>query len=142
MNSMSKEALEGMASILRENGYEVLLKEDETKKSGIKKPYINNTFNKIRDIDLYSLGYSTCLFLGESVVEDFKMCDYIAVSDYVTIGYLGEHEADDGVEDLLITTNRISAEGRGILETLSNYAYEIKLSDVLKLMGSKEEFYV
>lgn len=138
---MSKDALEGMASILRGYGYEVSLKESETKESGIKKPYINNTFNKIRDLDLYSLGYSTCLFLSESVVEDFKMEDYIAVSDYVTIGYLGEHEMDAGVENLLITTNRISAEGRGIEEKLSNYDYVIKLSDVLKLMGSNEEFY-
>lgn len=36
--SMSKDALEGMATILRENGYKVALKDSETKASDIKIP--------------------------------------------------------------------------------------------------------
>lgn len=139
MDSISKDTLEGMASILRGHGYEVSLKESETKESGIKKPYINNKFNKIRDLDLYSLGCETCLFLSEKVVNDFKRCDYVAVSQDVTIGYLGRHEGD--VEDIRILTNRIDAGGRSILEKLSDYDYVIKLSDVFKLMDSNEEFY-
>lgn len=139
MDSISKDTLEGMASILRGYGYEVSLKESETKESGIKKPYINNKFNRISDLDLYSLGCCTCLFLSETVVEDFKQGDYIAVSEDVTIGYLGRHEGD--VEDIRILTNRIDAGGRSILEKLSNYDYVIKLSDVFKLMDSNEEFY-
>ena len=137
MDSISKDTLEGMASILRGYGYEVSLKESETKESGIKKPYINNKFNKIRDLDLYSLGCETCLFLNETVVKDFKLRDYVAVSGDVTIGYLGDHE---DVKDILIKTNRFSANYRNIVEKLSNYDYVIKLSDVFKLMGSNEEF--
>lgn len=139
MDSISKDTLEGMASILRGYGYEVSLKESETKESGIKKPYINNKFNKIRDLDLYSLGSCTCLFLSETVVEDFKRGDYIAVSGEVTIGYLWDHEGDVG--DILIKTNRIDAGGRSILEKLSSYDYVMKLYDVFKLMGSTKEFY-
>lgn len=139
MDSISKDTLEGMASILRGYGYEVSLKESETKESGIKKPYINNKFNKIRDLDLYCLGCETCLFLRETVVEYFKQGDYVVVSQDVTIGYLGRHEGD--VEDIRILTNRIDAGGRSILEKLSNYDYVIKLSDVFKLMDSNEEFY-
>lgn len=137
MDSISKDTLEGMASILRGYGYKVSIKEPETKESGIKKPYINNKFNKIRDLDLYSLGCETCLFLSKTVVEDFKRCDYVAVSQDVTIGYIGDHE---DVEDILIKTNRISAGYRNIVEKLSYYDYVIKLSDVFKLMGSNEKF--
>lgn len=132
--SISKDTLEGMASILRGYGYEVSLKE-----SDIKKPYINNKFNKIRDLDLYSLGCDTCLFLSETAVEDFKKCKYIALSEDVTIGYLGEHEGD--VEDIPIETNRIDVGGRSMFEKLSDYDYVIKISDVFKLMNSNEEFY-
>lgn len=139
MDSISKDTLESMASILRGYGYEVSLKESETKESGIKKPYINNKFNKIRDLDLYSLGCETCLFLSETVVKDFKLRDYVAVSGDVTIGYLGDHE---DVKDILIKTNRFSANYRNIAEKLSSYDYVIKLSDVFKLMGSNEEFNV
>lgn len=137
--SISKDTLEAMASILRGYGYEVSLKDSETKESGIKKPYINNKFNKIRDLDLYSLGSCTCLFLSKTVVEDFKLCYYIAESADVTIGYLEEHEGDVG--DIPIKTNRIGAGDHDIVEKLSNYDYVIKLSDVFKLMDSNEEFY-
>lgn len=139
MDSISKDTLESMASILRGYGYEVSLKESETKESGIKKPYINNKFNKIRDLDLYSLGCETCLFLSETVVKDFKLRDYVAVSQDATIGYIGDHE---DVEDILIKTNRIDAGYRNIIEKLSSYDYVMKLSDVFKLMGSNEEFNV
>ena len=44
--SMSKDTLEGMAMILRDNGYEVSLKESN------KKPYVSNRFNKISNLDL------------------------------------------------------------------------------------------
>lgn len=138
--SMSKDALEGMAAILRENGYEVALKESETKESDIKKPYIKNKFNKIRDLDLGSLAYDTCIFLSATVVEDFKLHDYIAGSYAVTIGYIERVNDDDDVEDILISTNRTIAKGCGILENLSAYDYVIKLSDVFKLMASNEEF--
>ena len=139
MDSISKDTLESMASILRGYGYEVSFKESETKESGIKKPYINNKFNKIRDLDLYSLGCETCLFLSETVVKDFKLRDYVAVSQDATIGYIGDRE---DVEDILIKTNRIDADYRNIVEKLSSYDYVIKISDVFKLMGSNEEFNV
>ena len=137
--SMSKDALEGMASILRENGYEVTLKESETEESDIKKPYIHNKFNKIRDLDLGSLAYDTCIFLSATVVEDFKLHDYVAGSYAVTIGYI-ERVNDEDVEDILINTNRTTAMGCGILENLSDYDYVIKLSDVFKLLDSNGDF--
>lgn len=134
--SMSKDALEGMASILRENGYVVALKGSETEESDIKKPYINNKFNKIRDLDLKSLEYDTCIFLKEKVVNYFKLNDYVAGSCDVTIGYI-ESSYD---EDILIETSRGDEDGITITEKLSDYDYVIKLSDVFKLMNSNEEF--
>lgn len=139
--SMSKDALEGMASILRENGYEVALKESETKEADIKKPYIYNKFNKIRDLDLKTIYFDTCLFLSEGVVEDFKLQDYVAGSCGVTIGYIERiYEDDYCVEDIIIKTNRTNHAGCTIVENLSDYAYVIKLSDVFKLMASNGDF--
>lgn len=143
--SMSKDALEGMASILRENGYEVTLKESETDESDIKKPYINNKFNKIRDLHLGDIDYDTCLFLSENVVRDFKLHDYVACSSGVTIGYIerlyeDDYEDNDCVEDIVIKTNRTNPAGCTIVENLSDYHYVIKLSDVFKLMDSNEDF--
>lgn len=146
--SMSKDALEGMATILRENGYEVALKEAETKESDIKVPYNSHRFNKIRDLHLKTIYYDTCLFLSEGVVEDFKLHDYVAGSWGVTIGYIERiYEDDDeedaeeiSVEDVVIKTNRINPAGCVIVEKLSDYAYVIKLSDVFKLMASNKDF--
>ena len=135
--SMSKDALEGMASILRENGYEVELKESNTKY------YQSNSFNKIRDLDLKSIEYETCIFLKENVVGDFKMHDYVAGSDGVTIGYIGrsyDEDEDDFDEVNSLKTNRADVIGNSIVETLSDYDYVIKLSDVFNLMASNEEF--
>lgn len=120
--NISKDALEGMASILRENGYEVALKKSETKESDIKMPYDSHRFNKIRDLDLGSPAYDTCLFLSATVVHNFKLHDYIAGSSAVTIGYI------ERVNDC------------DILENLSDYDYVIKLSDVFNLMASNEDF--
>ena len=135
--SMSKDALEGMASILRENGYEVTLKGSETEESDIKKPYIDNKFNKIRNLDLDSIDYDTCLFLNESVVDDFKEHDYVAGSCDVTIGYVARAYEDDEDAGLIKTSDE---HGNCIVEKLSDYDYVIKLSDVFKLMDSNEEF--
>lgn len=146
--SMSKDALEGMASILRENGYVVALKGSETEESDIKKPYVSNKFNKIRDLDLNALSYDTCMFLSETVVKDFKLHDYVAGNCGVTIGYIKRIYEDDededaeeiNVEDIVIKTNRTNPAGCTIVENLSDYAYVIKLSDVFKLMASNEDF--
>lgn len=145
--SMSKEALEGMATILRENGYDVALKKSYTKESDIKVPYNSHRFNKIRDLHLQNIFYDTCLFLSETVVKDFKLQDYVAGSCGVTIGYIERLYEDDGgdednycVEDILIETNRNHPAGGNIVENLSDYDYVIKLSDVFKLMASNEDF--
>ena len=140
---MSKDALEGMASILRENGYVVALKGSETEESDIKKPYVSNKFNKIRDLDLKSIEYDTCIFLKGNVVGDFEMHDYVAGSDGVTIGYIGrsyDEDGDDFDEVNSLKTNRADAIGNSIIEKLSDYDYVIKLSDVFKLMASNEDF--
>lgn len=142
--SMSKDALEGMATILRENGYKVALKDSETKESDIKIPYNSHRFNKIRDLHLNNIFYDTCLFLSETAVEDFKMHDYVASSCSVTIGYIERIYEDDeeelNVEDIVINTNRTNPAGCTIVENLSDYDYVIKLADVFKLMASNEEF--
>lgn len=134
--SMIKDALEGMASILRESGYEVTLKESETEKPDIKKHYIKNKFNKIRDIDLKSIEYDTCVFLKEDAVNYFKMHDYIVASSDVTIGYI------DSIDDVdpIIKTSRSDKYYNSIVERIRNYDYVIKLSDVFELMDSNEEF--
>lgn len=144
--SMGKEALEGMATILRENGYNVALKESETKESDIKVPYNSHRFNKIRDIDLKGIFYDTCLFLSKTVVENFKLQDYAIGSCGVTIGYIGRIYEDDEdaeeiyVEDIVIKANKTNPAGRTIVENLSDYDYVIKLSDVFELMASNENF--
>ena len=138
--SMSKDALECMAVILRENGYDVSLKESDTKK-----PYVSNKFNKISDLDLNAISYDTCMFLNGNVVSNFKLHAYVAGSCGVTIGYIERLYEDDDeddycVEDFVIKTNRTNPAGCTIVENLSDYAYVIKLSDVFKLMASNEDF--
>lgn len=143
--SKSKDMLECMATILRDNGYEVALKESDNE---TKKPYIHNKFNKISDLDLNALSYDTCMFLSETVVKDFKLHDYVAGSCGVTIDYIERIYEDDededaeeiNVEDIVIKTNRTNPAGCTIVENLSDYAYVIKLSDVFKLMASNEDF--
>lgn len=135
--SMSKDALEGMATILRDNGYEVTLKESD------KKPYVSNKFNKIRDLDLNDLSYDTCVFLKGGVVGDFELHDYVAGSCDVTIGYISHYydeEEYDFEEENLIKTNRKDIVNNTIVEKLSDYDYVIKLADVFKLMASNEDF--
>lgn len=154
--SKSKDMLECMATILRDNGYEVALKESDNE---TKKPYVSNKFNKISALDLNALSYDTCMFLNGNVVSDFKLHDYVAGSCDVTIGYIERIYEDDDedddedecnedecnednycVEDFVIKTNRNNPVGCTIVEKLSDYAYVIKLSDVFKLMASNEDF--
>lgn len=128
--NISKDTLESMALILREYGYEVTFKESDTKM-----PYNSYKFNKISDLNLKSLNTDICLFLNETVIEDFKLHDYGAASQNVTIGYL-----DLSWDDTIIITNRNDLEGHYIRERLEKYDYVIKLSDVFKLMSSNKEF--
>lgn len=128
--NMNKDALEGMATVLRENGYEVSLKEPDTKK-----PYVSNRFNKICDLDLKSLSTDTCLFLDDFAVEDIESGDYIVDSSSVTIGYL-----DLSWDDTFIKTNRTDSDGCYITEKLKKYDYVIKLKDVVKLMVDNNDF--
>lgn len=138
--NMNKDALEGMATILRENGYEVSFKETNNE-STPKKPYICNKFNKIRDLDLHDLAYDTCMFLKRNVVDDFEMHDYIAGSCNVTIGYIEYYyDEDDEEGGYILKTNKTDVADDSIVEKLSNYDYVIKLSDVFKLMADNEAF--
>lgn len=137
--NMSKDTLEALAMILRENGYEVSLKESNNE---TKKPYVSNKFNKIRDLDLNDLSYDTCVFLKAGVVGDFERHDYVAGSCDVTIGYISHYydEEADFNEENIIKTNRKDTANNTIVERLSDYHYVIKLSDVFKLMASNEDF--
>lgn len=130
--NMTENALEVMATILRENGYEISFKEPDTKK-----PYIRNRFNKIYDLDLKSLGTDTCLFLDSFAVEDIESGAYVVGSSSATIGYL-----DITWDDTVIKTNRTDSEGNYITEKLKKYSYVIKLKDVVNLMVDNEDFSV
>ena len=136
--NMNKDALEGMATVLRENGYEVSLKKSDTKQ-----PYISNRFNKISDLDLDDIAYDTCMFLNKDAVYDFDLHDYVAGSYSVTIGYVSysyDEEDDDFDEETIIKTDRKDTDGKFIVEKLSDYDYVIKLSDVLQLMATNKDF--
>lgn len=137
--SMSKDALEGMAVILRENGYEVALKESDNEFTN-KKPYVSNRFNKIRDLDLGSLECDTCLFIDDFAVDDIEKGDYLVGSSSATIGYLDLSCDYDDDDEIVIKTNRTAPNGRILTEKLKEYDYAIKLSDVFKLMASNEDF--
>lgn len=133
--NMNKDALEGMAMILRENGYEVALKETDTKK-----PYASDKFNKISDLDLKSLDYDTCLFIDDYAFDDIDTRgDYVVGSSCATIGYLDlEHGYD--ADNVIIKTNRSDPDGDFITEELKKYHYVIKLKDVIKLMVENEDY--
>lgn len=131
--SMSKDALEGMATILRENGYKVTLKKSN------KKSYISNRFNKISDLDLTSLDTATCLFIDGFAFNDIEEGDYVVSSSSATIGYLGL-KRDDDTDEVIIKTNRPDSDGYFIEEKLKKYGYVIKLKDVIKLMIDNEDF--
>lgn len=133
--TMNKDALEGMATILRENGYEVTLKKSN------KKPYISDRFNKISDLDLTSLSTATCLFIDGFAFNDIEEGDYVVSSSSATIGYL-KPKRDDNTDEVIIQTNRTSAnpDGYYITEKLKKYAYVIKLKDVIKLMVDNDDF--
>lgn len=135
---MNKDALEGMATVLRENGYKVSLKESDTKQ-----PYINNRFNKISDLDLDDIAYDTCMFLKGEVVDDFESHDYVTCSRDVTIGYVSysyDEEEEDFDEENIIKTDRKDTNGKTIVEKISAYDYVIRISDVLQLMATNENF--
>lgn len=131
--SMSKDALEGMATILRENGYKVTLKKSN------KKSYISNRFNKISDIDLTSLDTATCLFIDGFAFNDIEEGDYVVSSSSATIGYL-DLKRDDDTDEVIIKTNRPDSDGYFMEEKLKKYGYVIKLKDVIKLMIDNEDF--
>lgn len=137
--NMNKDALEGMATVLRENGYEVTLKESDNE-NNTKKTYVNNRFNKISDLDLKSLDYDTCLFLDDYAFDDIdKREDYVVGSSSATIGYL-DLEEDDNADTVIIKTNRTGLDSDFIKERLKKYAYIIKLKDVIKLMVKNEDY--
>lgn len=137
--TMNKDALEGMATILRENGYEVTLKESDNE-STTKKPYVSNRFNKISDLDLKSLDYDTCLFIDDYAFDDIDTRgDYIVGSSCATIGYLDLERGYDE-DDVVIKTNRAYKDSDFITEELKKYDYVIKLKDVIKLMAENEDY--
>lgn len=137
--NMNKDALEGMAAVLRENGYEVTLKESDNE-SDTKKPYVSNRFNKISDLDLMSLDYDTCLFIDDYTFDDIDTRgDYIVGSGCATIGYLNL-KSDYNADDVVIETNRANSDGDYIKEKLKKYNYVIKLKDVIKLMAENEDY--
>lgn len=134
--TMNKDALEGMATILRENGYEVTLKKSK------KKPYVSDRFNKISDLDLTSLSTATCLFIDGFAFNDIEEGDYVVSSSSATIGYLNLKH-DGNTDEVIIQTNRADStdpDGYYITEKLKKCAYVIKLKDVIKLMVDNEDY--
>lgn len=82
--------------------------------------------------------YDTCLFLRETIINDFNLNEFDAGSYGVTIGFIDRIEDDD--DDNVIKTNRANTADCTIVENLSKYDYVIKLSDVFKLMADNKAF--
>ena len=104
---MSKDALEGMATILRENGYEVTKKEPEI--AAIKLPYKDYCFNKIESIDLSYIDGITCVFLTERGYEELNHGEDTPATEICT-GYIIYYEdADENLKILWIKSTTLSS---------------------------------
>ena len=130
MGSMSKDALEGMATILRENGYEVTKKELEI--AAIKPPYKGYCFNKIESIDLRDIDGFTCIFLTEQGYEDLKADMDIAAVDICT-GYIMYYE--DADENLVIHT------GYNEKLRIEAFKYVTRVMDIIASLENKEKYF-
>lgn len=122
MSSMTKDTLEGMAAILRENGY--IVKETRV-------PYKVGEFNAIETLDLNTLSRETCIFVNEEGLEDLKGGIYCCSSN-ITIGYIEYLPKDYILKDVRILTNRDTANSSNYTENLSDYNYVCKVRDVFK----------
>lgn len=120
--SMTKDALEGMAKILRENGY--IVKETRV-------PYKEGKFNAIETLDLNTLSRETCIFVNEEGLEDLKGGIYCC-SRNITVGYIEYLPNDYILKDVRISTNRNATKAAAYEEELSKYDYVCKMRDVFK----------
>lgn len=122
MSSMTKDTLEGMAKILRENGY--IVKETRV-------PYKVGEFNPIETLDLNTLSCETCIFVNEEGLEDLKggIC---YCSRNITVGYIEYLPNDYILKDVRISTHRNATKTAGYEEELSKYDYVCKCRDVFK----------
>lgn len=118
--SMTKDALEGMATILRENGY--IVKETRV-------PYKEGKFNLIETLDINTLSRETCIFVNEEGLEDLKGGIYCC-SRNITIGYIEYLPNDYILKDVRISTNRNATKTAGYEEELLKYDYVCKVRDV------------
>ena len=130
MGSMSKDALEGMATILRENGYEVTKKNSDI---AIEKlPYKGYHFNRIENIDLEDIDGFTCIFLTEQGYEDLKADLDIGAVDICT-GYIKYYE--DADENLVIHT------GYNDKLRLDAFKYVTRVMDIIESLEDKEKYF-
>lgn len=128
---MSKDALEGMATILRENGYEVT--KNELGIAAIKPPYKDYCFNKIESIDLRCIDGITCVFLTERGHEELNHNGKTAASEICT-GFILYNEEDDD-ENLKIYM------GYGKDTPLKNFKYVTRLDDLISSLEDKEKYF-
>ena len=130
MGSMSKDALEGMATILRENGYEVTEKNSDIAIG--KLPYKWYCFNRIENIDLEDIDGFTCIFLTEQGYEDLKADLDIGAVDICT-GYIRYYE--DADENLVIHT------GYNDKLRLDAFKYVTRVMDIIASLEDKEKYF-
>lgn len=130
MGSMPKDALEGMATILRENGYEVT--KTELGMAAIKPPYKDYCFNKIESIDLSYIDGITCVFLTERGHEELNNGEDTAATEICT-GYIMYYE--DADENLKIYT------GSDKEIPLKNFKYVTRLDDLIASLENKEKYF-
>lgn len=130
MSSMTKDTLEGMAAILRENGY--IVKEN-------RKPYKEGKFNLIETLDLNTLNRETCIFVTDEGLGELKSGVNICSMDS-TIGFINYLNNDYKTENVRISTNRDTANSSNYTEKLSDYTYVCKLKDVFNGFFGDDEW--
>lgn len=128
--SMTKDALEGMAAILRENGY--IVKETRI-------PYKEGKFNLIETLDLNTLSRETCIFVNEEGLEDLKGGIYCC-SRNLTIGFIEYLPKDYILKDVRILTNRDATKTADYEEELSKYTHVCKVRDVFNGFFGDDEW--
>lgn len=127
---MSKDALEGMSTILRENGYEVTKKELEI--DAIKSPYKRHCFNEIESFDLRDIDGITCVFLTERGHEELNHGGDTSATE-ICIGCIMYYE--DADENLKIYM------GYDKKTPLKNFKYVTRLDDLIASLINKEKYF-
>lgn len=118
----NKELIESLEKVVKE-----LKERQEEGLKSCKNPYNHCKWNRIADLNLKDIQYSTCLF---SVTDDPVSCG--RGSSVFTIGFIDMADTEKPIEDIEIKTNRFTVKDRieKYREKLSDYTFVIKLNDL------------